>query len=65
MKESYGGGGGIRTLGSLRYVGFQDRCIKPDSATPPRWANSQKQGGFWQATNFKKKFFLIQLRLLN
>jgi hypothetical protein len=24
-----GGEGGIRTPGTLRYVGFQDRCIRP------------------------------------
>ena len=30
-----GGEGGIRTLGELPHVGFQDRCIKPDSATSP------------------------------
>ena len=29
------GGGGIRTPDTLRYAGFQDQCIQPDSATPP------------------------------
>ena len=29
------GGGEIRTHGTLRHFGFQDRCNKPDYATPP------------------------------
>lgn len=30
LRKIYGGGGGIRTHGTLlTYVGFQDRCIKP------------------------------------
>jgi hypothetical protein len=34
--EGIGGGEGIRTLEALRPAGFQDRCDRPDSATPPR-----------------------------
>ena len=30
-----GGRGGIRTRGGENHAGFQDRCIKPDSATLP------------------------------
>ena len=30
-----GGEGEIRTHGTLRYDGFQDRCIQPGSATSP------------------------------
>ena len=32
------GEGGIRTPGTLRYDGFQDRCNKPGSATSPGFA---------------------------
>jgi hypothetical protein len=35
MTKKYGGGGRIRTHGTLRYNGFQDRRDQPDSATPP------------------------------
>ena len=36
MLISYSGGSGeIRTHGTLRYDGFQDRCLKPGSATLP------------------------------
>ena len=35
VKSKNGGGSGIRTHGNLRYGGFQDRCLKPDSTIPP------------------------------
>ena len=34
--EEVGSSGRIRTHGTFRYDGFQDRCIQPDSVTPPR-----------------------------
>ena len=33
--QTYGGSGEIRTHGTFRFVCFQDRCNKPDSATLP------------------------------
>ena len=33
----FGGSGEIRTHGTFRFVCFQDRCNKPDSATLPYW----------------------------
>ena len=35
LPGQFGGEGGIRTPGTFPYVGFQDRCNKPDSATSP------------------------------
>ena len=32
-----GGEGEIRTHGTLRYDSFQDCCLKPDSATSPKY----------------------------
>ena len=29
LEKVIGGGAGIRTLGTLRYAGFQDQCIQP------------------------------------
>src|SRR5262249_22223410 len=39
--ENQGGGGEIRTPEGLRPGGFQDRCLKPGSATPPVGTASQ------------------------
>ena len=41
MITNNGGGGGIRTPDPLRDSGFQDRRLKPDSATPPRHSHSR------------------------
>ncbi len=50
-----GGEGGIRTLGDLRHVGFQDRCIKPDSATSPVGETSPEVRLFARKTVFKSE----------
>lgn len=39
-----GGGAGIRTLGTLRYAGFQDRCFRPLSH-PSVGGNYRLAGG--------------------
>ena len=49
-----GGGGGIRTHGTLRYGAFQDRCLKPDSTTPP--------DGCWYSSP-SRQIRLLDLRL--
>lgn len=41
------GGGGIRTPGPLRVAGFQDRCLQPDSATPPERHCRRRIVGRW------------------
>ncbi len=53
----YGGSAGIRTLGTSRFVGFQDRCNKPDSATLPyiwhRCKDLNPDERFWRPSCYR------------
>ena len=60
-----GGGAGIRTLGTLRYVGFQDRCFRPLSHPSEKyfwWLRLQKLLEFTMrpSCRFNKYTFLLK-----
>ena len=65
LRTVLSGEGGIRTPGTFRYVGFQDRCNKPGSATSPYLMTmSDPLAGCKGKTLFLKKKALSKKNIL-
>ena len=53
LQDSVGGERGIRTPGTLRYAGFQDRCIRPLYHLSKLSPNYRFVIGFWSKSECK------------
>ena len=58
-----GGGSGLRTPGTFRYVGFQDQCIRPLCQTSIFKEQHKKTGFFWNPVFCVFYFFLHTNRI--